>query len=76
MPDLTDSEPLIINIPALERDRRPEHLNVIGGRDVGLQFRQRIVVLGHGVTILQHAPQLLAYEHPDGYRFDPFMKPS
>ena len=64
VPGLTESEPLT-NIELLELDRLPEHLIVIGGGYVGLEFAQAYRRFGSRVTILQHAPQLLANEDPD-----------
>jgi len=64
VPGLADSEPLT-NIEALELDCLPEHLIVIGGGYVGLEFAQAYRRFGSRVTILQQAPQLLAHEDPD-----------
>jgi pyruvate/2-oxoglutarate dehydrogenase complex dihydrolipoamide dehydrogenase (E3) component len=64
VPGLAESEPLT-NIEALELDRLPEHLIVIGGGYVGLEFAQAYRRFGSRVTILQQAPQLLAHEDPD-----------
>ncbi|HXJ39126.1 MAG TPA: mercuric reductase [Bryobacteraceae bacterium] len=64
VPGLPGSEPLT-NIEALELDRLPEHLIVIGGGYVGLEFAQAYRRFGSQVTILQQAPQLLANEDPD-----------
>jgi pyruvate/2-oxoglutarate dehydrogenase complex dihydrolipoamide dehydrogenase (E3) component len=64
VPGLAASEPLT-NIEALELDRLPEHLIVIGGGYVGLEFAQAYRRFGSRVTILQQAPQLLAHEDPD-----------
>jgi pyruvate/2-oxoglutarate dehydrogenase complex dihydrolipoamide dehydrogenase (E3) component len=63
-PGLAESEPLT-NIEALELDRLPGHLIVIGGGYVGLEFAQTYRRFGSRVTILQQAPQLLAHEDPD-----------
>jgi pyruvate/2-oxoglutarate dehydrogenase complex dihydrolipoamide dehydrogenase (E3) component len=64
VPGLAESEPLT-NIEALELDRLPEHLIVIGGGYVGLEFAQAYRRFGSRVTILQEAPQLLNHEDPD-----------
>ena len=55
----------LTHIEALELDRLPEHLIVIGGGYVGLEFAQAYRRFGSRVTILQHGPQLLANEDPD-----------
>jgi pyruvate/2-oxoglutarate dehydrogenase complex dihydrolipoamide dehydrogenase (E3) component len=64
VPGLAESEPLT-NIETLELDRLPEHLMVIGGGYVGLEFAQAYRRFGSRVTILQQAPQLVAHEDPD-----------
>jgi len=64
VPGLAESEPLT-NIEVLELDRLPEHLIVIGGGHVGLEFAQAYRRFGSRVTILAQAPQLLANEDPD-----------
>ena len=63
-PGLAESSPLT-NIELLELDRLPEHLVVIGGGYVGLEFAQAYRRFGSRVTILQQGPQLLANEDPD-----------
>jgi len=64
VPGLTESEPLT-NIELLELDRLPEHLIVLGGGYVGLEFAQAYRRFGSRVTILERAPQLLGNEDPD-----------
>lgn len=64
VPGLEDSEPLT-NIEALELGRLPEHLIVIGGGYVGLEFAQAYRRFGSRVTILQQAPQILFNQDPD-----------
>ena len=64
VPGLTESEPLT-NIEALELDRLPEHLLVIGAGYVGLEFAQAYRRFGSRVTILQQAPQILVNQDPD-----------
>src|SRR5271167_3721501 len=61
---LTESEPLT-NIEILELDRLPEHLIVVGGGHVGLEFAQAYRRFGCRVTILELGPQLLAHQDPD-----------
>jgi pyruvate/2-oxoglutarate dehydrogenase complex dihydrolipoamide dehydrogenase (E3) component len=60
---LADSAPLT-HIEMLELDRIPEHLIVIGGGYVGLEFAQAYRRFGSRVTIIQHGSQLLAREDP------------
>src|SRR5215469_6980025 len=64
VPGLAESAPLT-NIELLELDRVPEHLIVIGGGYVGLEFSQAYRRFGSNVTVLQNAGQLLSNEDPD-----------
>ena len=64
VPGLAESKPLT-HIEALELDRLPEHLIVIGGGFVGLEFAQAYRRFGSRVTIIQHGPQLLPDQDPD-----------
>jgi pyruvate/2-oxoglutarate dehydrogenase complex dihydrolipoamide dehydrogenase (E3) component len=43
----------------------PEHLLILGGGDVGLEFGQMFRRFGSAVTIVQHGKQLLGHEDPD-----------
>jgi pyruvate/2-oxoglutarate dehydrogenase complex dihydrolipoamide dehydrogenase (E3) component len=61
---LRESNPLT-HIEALELDRLPEHLVVIGGGYVGLELAQAWRRFGSRVTILQNAPGLLTNEDAD-----------
>ena len=63
-PGLSDSKPLT-HIQMLELDRLPEHLIVIGGGYVGLEFAQAYRRFGSRVTIIQRGPQILADKDPD-----------
>jgi len=49
----------------MELDEVPEHLIVVGGGYVGLEFGQMFRRLGSRVTITERAPQLLSREDPD-----------
>src|SRR6516162_5788226 len=64
IPGLADAGPLT-NIELLEIDRLPEHLVVLGGGYVGLEFAQAYRRFGSRVTIVEHGPQLLGREDPD-----------
>jgi pyruvate/2-oxoglutarate dehydrogenase complex dihydrolipoamide dehydrogenase (E3) component len=64
VPGLQEAAPMT-NIEILELDRLPEHLIVIGGGYIGLEFAQAYRRFGSKVTILQHAPQLLPNADPD-----------
>jgi pyruvate/2-oxoglutarate dehydrogenase complex dihydrolipoamide dehydrogenase (E3) component len=61
---LADARPLT-NIEALELDRLPAHLIVLGGGYVGLEFAQAYRRFGSRVTVIQRGPQLLPQEDPD-----------
>jgi pyruvate/2-oxoglutarate dehydrogenase complex dihydrolipoamide dehydrogenase (E3) component len=64
VPGLAEAQPLT-NIEALELDRLPGHLIVLGGGYVGLELAQAYRRFGSPVTIIQHGPQLLAGEDPE-----------
>jgi pyruvate/2-oxoglutarate dehydrogenase complex dihydrolipoamide dehydrogenase (E3) component len=55
----------LTNIELLELDRLPEHLVVLGGGYVGLEFAQAYRRFGSRVTVLERGPHLLAREDPD-----------
>ncbi len=64
VPGLKACAPLT-HIEVLELDRLPEHLIVIGGGYVGLEFAQAFRRFGSRVTILQRGPQLLDHQDAD-----------
>jgi pyruvate/2-oxoglutarate dehydrogenase complex dihydrolipoamide dehydrogenase (E3) component len=64
VPGLAEAKPLT-NIEMLELDRVPEHLVVIGGGYVGLEFAQAYRRFGSRVTIVQRGAQLLVGEDSD-----------
>jgi pyruvate/2-oxoglutarate dehydrogenase complex dihydrolipoamide dehydrogenase (E3) component len=49
----------------MELDTVPEHLIIIGGGYVGLEFAQLFRRLGAAVTVIQRGPELLSREDPD-----------
>jgi pyruvate/2-oxoglutarate dehydrogenase complex dihydrolipoamide dehydrogenase (E3) component len=53
------------NIEMLELDRAPEHLVVLGGGYVGVEFAQAYRRFGSRVTLVERGPQLVAREDPD-----------
>jgi pyruvate/2-oxoglutarate dehydrogenase complex dihydrolipoamide dehydrogenase (E3) component len=53
------------NIELLELDQLPEHLMVLGGGYVGVEFAQAYRRFGSRVTIVERGSQLLAHEDPD-----------
>jgi pyruvate/2-oxoglutarate dehydrogenase complex dihydrolipoamide dehydrogenase (E3) component len=64
VPGLADAEPLT-HIEALELDRVPPHLIVLGGGYVGVEFAQAFRRFGSQVTVLEFGTQLLGREDPD-----------
>ena len=64
IPGLRAAKPLT-HIEALELDRLPSHLVVLGGGYVGLEFAQAFVRFGSRVTVLERGPQLLPREDKD-----------
>jgi pyruvate/2-oxoglutarate dehydrogenase complex dihydrolipoamide dehydrogenase (E3) component len=63
-PGLLDAHPLT-HVEALELDRVPNHLVVLGGGYVGLEFAQALRRLGSRVTVVERNNTLLHREDPD-----------
>jgi pyruvate/2-oxoglutarate dehydrogenase complex dihydrolipoamide dehydrogenase (E3) component len=57
--------PFLNSTSIMELDAVPEHLLVLGGGYVGLEFGQMFRRFGSRVTIVQSAAQLLVHEDPD-----------
>ncbi len=64
IPGLAAAKPLT-NVEALELDRLPDHLVVIGGGYVGLELAQAYRRFGSRVTIIEVGPQLAGREDSD-----------
>jgi pyruvate/2-oxoglutarate dehydrogenase complex dihydrolipoamide dehydrogenase (E3) component len=60
-----DGVPYLNSTTIMELDAVPEHLLVIGGGYIGLEFGQLFRRLGSRVTIVQRGPKLLAREDAD-----------
>jgi pyruvate/2-oxoglutarate dehydrogenase complex dihydrolipoamide dehydrogenase (E3) component len=60
-----DSVPTLDSTSIMELDEVPEHLLVLGGGYVGLEFAQMFRRFGSEVTIVQRGEQLLAREDKD-----------
>jgi pyruvate/2-oxoglutarate dehydrogenase complex dihydrolipoamide dehydrogenase (E3) component len=60
-----DTVPALDSTSIMELDEVPEHLLVLGGGYVGLEFGQMFRRFGARVTIVQRGPALLAREDPD-----------
>jgi len=64
IPGLRAAKPLT-HVEALELDRLPSHLIILGGGYVGLEFAQAFARFGSRVTVLERGPQLLPREDED-----------
>lgn len=60
-----DGVPSLNSTTIMELDEVPEHLLVLGGGYVGVEFGQMFRRFGSQVTIVQQAPQLLGREDAD-----------
>jgi pyruvate/2-oxoglutarate dehydrogenase complex dihydrolipoamide dehydrogenase (E3) component len=60
-----DAVPFLDNASIMELDAVPEHLLILGGGYIGLEFGQIFRRFGSKVTIVQSAKQLLAREDSD-----------
>lgn len=63
--DELDSVPFLDNASIMELEAVPEHLLVLGGGYIGLEFGQLFRRFGSQVTIVQRPDQLLTREDPD-----------
>src|SRR5580700_7007785 len=63
-PGLREAKPLT-HIEALDLQRHPEHLIVLGGGYVGLELGQALRRLGSRVTLVTRDSQLASNEDPD-----------
>lgn len=64
VPGLLDAVPMT-HVEALELERVPAHLVVVGGGYVGLELAQAMRRFGSDVTVIERGPQLAAREDPD-----------
>jgi pyruvate/2-oxoglutarate dehydrogenase complex dihydrolipoamide dehydrogenase (E3) component len=64
IPGLADAAPLT-HVEVLELDYVPEHLIVLGGGYVGVEFAQAFRRFGSRVTVVEYGSQLLGREDPD-----------
>jgi pyruvate/2-oxoglutarate dehydrogenase complex dihydrolipoamide dehydrogenase (E3) component len=64
MPGLHDV-PFLTNSSMMDVDFLPEHLVVVGGSYIGLEFGQMYRRFGSQVTIVEKMPRIIAREDPD-----------
>jgi pyruvate/2-oxoglutarate dehydrogenase complex dihydrolipoamide dehydrogenase (E3) component len=64
LPGIAQAKPMT-HVEALELDRLPEHLIVLGGGYVGLELSQAIRRFGARVTVIEAGPQLAGREDAD-----------
>jgi pyruvate/2-oxoglutarate dehydrogenase complex dihydrolipoamide dehydrogenase (E3) component len=57
--------PYLTNTTMMDLDRVPEHLVIVGGSYIGLEFAQMYRRFGARVTVVELAPKLLAREDDD-----------
>jgi pyruvate/2-oxoglutarate dehydrogenase complex dihydrolipoamide dehydrogenase (E3) component len=64
VPGLAEATPMT-HVEALELDRLPRHLIVLGGGHVGLELSQAFRRFGSDVTVIEHGRQLADREDPN-----------
>jgi pyruvate/2-oxoglutarate dehydrogenase complex dihydrolipoamide dehydrogenase (E3) component len=64
VPGLAAAKPMT-HVEALDLDRLPQHLIVVGGGYVGLELSQAMRRFGSKVTVIEAGPQLAPHEDPD-----------
>ncbi len=64
VPGLAEAQPLT-HVETLNLQRLPQHLVVLGGGYIGLEFAQALRRFGSRVTIVQRSPHLLDREDTD-----------
>jgi pyruvate/2-oxoglutarate dehydrogenase complex dihydrolipoamide dehydrogenase (E3) component len=67
VPDLpgVDRVPFLTNTSIVALERVPEHLVVVGGSYIGLEFAQMYRRFGAEVTVIEKSPRLIAREDED-----------
>src|ERR1700716_1062315 len=60
-----DAAAPLTHVEALELDRLPSHLLIIGGGYSGLEFAQAFRRFGSRVTVIESGPRIMAREDPD-----------
>ncbi len=60
-----DSVPTLDNVSIMELDQVPEHLAIVGGSYIGLEFAQMMRRFGAQVTVIERSSRLLLREDQD-----------
>ena len=63
-PGLAAAQPMT-HVEALDLDRLPDHLIVLGGGFVSLELAQAMRRFGARVTVIERGPQIASHEDPD-----------
>jgi pyruvate/2-oxoglutarate dehydrogenase complex dihydrolipoamide dehydrogenase (E3) component len=67
VPDMpgVDGIPYLTNVGMMQLDMLPQHLVIIGGSYIGLEFAQMFRRFGSQVTVVEMGPRLIAREDPE-----------
>ena len=57
--------PVLTNTSMMQLDTLPEHLLIVGGSYIGLEFAQMFRRFGSKVTVIEYGDRLIAREDPD-----------
>lgn len=60
-----DTVPVLTNTSMMALDQLPEHLVIVGGSYIGLEFAQMFRRFGSRVTVLEYGERLIAREDPE-----------
>jgi pyruvate/2-oxoglutarate dehydrogenase complex dihydrolipoamide dehydrogenase (E3) component len=60
-----DAAPVLTNTSMMQLDTLPEHLLIVGGSYIGLEFAQMYRRFGSKVTVVEYGDRLIAREDPD-----------
>jgi pyruvate/2-oxoglutarate dehydrogenase complex dihydrolipoamide dehydrogenase (E3) component len=64
MPGIDDIS-YLTNVGMMELDTLPEHLVIVGGSYIGLEFAQMFRRFGGQVTVVEMGPRLIGREDPE-----------
>ena len=67
VPDMPGVEdiPFLTNVGMMQLDTLPEHLVIVGGSYIGLEFAQMFRRFGSQVTVVEMGPRLIGREDPE-----------